>query len=538
MFKQRQAVVILVLGVAVLEAQHGSHSSVPSEKPVALSDNLGSYSHRIGTSKPESQRFFDQGLRLLYGFNRYEALRSFRRAAELDPEAAMPMWGVAMALGPHINMDSDGDFDAEKSCGALSKAQTLGNGRSSYEKAYVAAVATRCPAYDPGRYIEGMRKLSEQYPDDLDAATIYAEALMIPVRWQWWQADGSPAPGMARAVSVLEGVMRRDPTHPGANHFYIHAVEMSPSPERAIPSAYRLMGIMPGAGHMVHMPAHIWLILGEWDIAASLNERGAQLDREYFAKTGARSSYQGYYLHNLHFVAYARSMQGKAGDAIAAGDLIAHESASVVQAMPEMVDAITPYRIFGRVRFGRWNEVLSLPQPDPKLLATNALWLWARAIAYRAGGDRAAASREAEKFHASASKVPPQWAWMNSKASDVLALADAILQGRLAGDDRAAVEHWRRAVALQDRLRYDEPPAWYMPVRESLGASLLRAGDAAGAETVFREGMRRSVRNGRMIFGLLKSLEAQGKTDSARLVRDEFEREWKRADVKIRIEDL
>src|SRR4051794_10124712 len=216
MFKQRHAIVILVLGVAVLEAQHSSHSSVSFEKPVTLSGNLGSYSHRISTSKPESQRFFDQGLRLLYGFNRYEALRSFSRAAKLDPEAAMPMWGLAMALGPHINMDSDGDFNAEKSCAALSKAKTLGNGRSGYEKAYVAAVTSRCPAYDPERYIEGMRKLSEQYPDDLDAATLYAEALMVPVRWQWWQADGSPAPGMARAVSVLEGIMRRDPTHPGA----------------------------------------------------------------------------------------------------------------------------------------------------------------------------------------------------------------------------------------------------------------------------------------------------------------------------------
>ena len=533
-----KTLLIVLVGCAVLNAQHGAHSSKSSEKPVALLGNLGTYSHRISTSNPEAQQFFDQGLRLLYGFNRYEALRSFRRAAELDSEAAMPQWGVAMTLGPHINMDSDGDVKVEESCQALSKARQLAATRSAYERAYVEAVANRCPTYEPDRYIDGMRQLYEKYPDDLDAATLYAESLMVRVRWQWWQPDGLPAPGMAQAVSVLESVMRRDPIHPGANHFYIHAVEMSPSPERAIPSAYRLMGIMPGAGHMIHMPAHIWLILGEWETAASLNERAAQADREYFATSGVQSSYIGYYIHNLHFVAYARSMQGRAEDAIKVADLMTTECATAVEAMPEMVDAFSPYGIFARVRFNRWDEMLSLPKPHPKLLASNALWHWGRAISLVAKGDRSTALKEADEFRRAKGKLPPQWAWMNSKASAVLAVADAILDARLAPDHRTAVEHWRRAVALQDRLRYDEPPAWYMPTRESLGASLLRTGDAAEAEAVFREGMRRSVRNGRMLFGLLKSLEAQGKTDAVQFVRDEFEREWKQADVKIRIEDM
>jgi tetratricopeptide (TPR) repeat protein len=538
MCERRKTVLFLLLGAATLSAQHTSHSAAPAEKPVMLLSSLGTYSHRIATSNPESQQFFDQGLRLLYGFNRYEALRSFRRAAELDPNAIKPLWGMSMALGPYINMDLGADVDLTQSCQALLKALEMARNGSAYERAYVESAASRCPAYDPDRYIEAMRRLQEQYPDDLDAATLYAESLMIPVRWRWWDRDGSPARGMTEAISVLEQVMRRYPDHPGANHLYIHAVEMSPSPERAIPSAQRLMGIMPAAGHMVHMPAHIWVILGDWETAAGVNERAAQVDREYFAKTGVQSGYLGYYLHNLHFVAYARSMQGRAADAIRAADLLAQESTPAIDAMPEMADVFTPYGIFARLRFSRWEEMLSVPQPHPKLLVSNALWHWGRALACAAKGDRTAASREADLFRTANSKIPAQWSWINSKAGDVVALADAVLQARLSPDEKTAAEHWRRAVTLQDQLRYDEPPAWYMPLRESLGGSLLRAGDAAGAESVFREGLQQSARNGRMLFGLMRALEAQSKTESAAFVRTEFERAWKHADVTARLEDL
>jgi hypothetical protein len=332
--------------------------------------------------------------------------------------------------------------------------------------------------------------------------------------------------------------MRRYPDHPGANRLYIHAVEMSPSPERAIPSAQRLMGIMPAAGHMVHMPAHIWAILGDWQMAAGVNERAAEVDREYFAKSGVQGVYLGYYLHNLHFVAYARGMQGRAGDAIAAADLLARETAPAVDTMPEMADVFAPYGIFARLRFGRWDEMLSFPEPSGKLLVSNSLWHWGRAIAWAAKGDGAAASDEAELFRAGKSKIPRQWSWINNKAVDVVALADAILQARLSPDEKTALESWRRAVTLQDQLHYDEPQPWYMPLRESLGGSLLRSGDASAAEAVFREGLRRSPRNGRMLFGLMRSLELQSKTEAAGFVRNEFEREWKQADGTLRAEDL
>jgi tetratricopeptide (TPR) repeat protein len=538
MFERKQVLLLLLSTAAILGGQHSGHALVQPEKPVIGLQGLGSYSHRIATANPEAQRFFDQGLRLLYGFNRYEALRSFRRAAELDPRAPMPLWGMAMALGPHINMDMDGDYRAEESCRAVTQARTLVPERSLYERAYLEAVQSRCPAYETERYARAMQRLYEQYPDDLDAATLYAESLMVPVRWHWWLSDGSPAPGMAQAVSLLEGVMRRDPNHPGANHLYIHAVEMSPSPERAIPSAYRLMGLMPSAGHMVHMPAHIWLLLGEWETAATLNERAARADQQYFARTGVQSSYQGYYIHNLHFVAYARSMQGRSEDAIRAADQMATECASAVDTMAEMIDPYTSYPTLMRVRFRRWDDLLSLPAPHAKLLSSRVLWHWGRAIAHAQKGDRTSALREAEEFRQLSKEVPVERPWTNGRARDVLALSDAALAAYLATGEGEALEHWRLAVDLQDRLAYDEPPTWYMPVRESLGAALLRAGQAAEAEAVFREGARRSVRNGRMLYGLMKALEAEGKAEGTIFVREQYEREWKNADVKIRVEDL
>ena len=516
-------------------AQHAHEAPAGKEKPVVLLAGLGPYSHPIATASAEAQKFFDQGLNLLYGFNRYESLRSFRKAAELDPKAVMPLWGIAMALGPHINMDGDADMNLKDGCEALVKASNLT--ATPYEQGYLEAAGSRCPEYSPENYIRAARTLSQRNPDDLDAATLYAESLMIPVRWKWWNTDGTPAGEMLESVRVLEGVMRHNPVHPGANHFYIHAVEMSPSPERAIPSAQRLMGIVPAAGHLVHMPGHIWLVLGDWQTAIDANERAATADRQYFAKTGVESGYRGYYIHNLHFVTYAKAMQGRAAEAIAAADFMARESASAIESMAEMADAFIPHTLFARLRFSRWDEVLKASAPNPKLAASSALWHWARAIAYAGKRDSSAAAREAGLFREAKSKVPPQWPWLVNKAADVLEMADAVLDARLASGD-AAIEHWRRAVTLQDQLGYDEPSPWYMPLRESLGAALLRSGNAVEAESVFREGLRRSPRNGRMLFGLLKSLEAQGRTEGAGFVRREFEREWRKADVVLRLEDF
>lgn len=531
--------VLCVMLAAAAFAQHHHAPAKSGEKPVMLLKGLGSWTHPISTANPDAQRFFDQGLNLLYGFNRYEALRSFRRASELDPKALMPYWGMAMAQGPHINMDLDGDTDMKGSCAAVRAGLALRDGAPQHERGYIDAVAARCPEYQPRKYSDAMRSLMERYPDDLDAAVFYAESLMIPQRWRWYSADGRPAEGVAEAERVLEAIMRRWPQHPGANHFYIHAVESSPTPERAIPSAQRLMGIVPAAGHLVHMPGHIWLVLGDYETAATVNERAAQVDREYMQITGVEeSAYAGYYIHNLHFIAAARGMQGRKADTVRAAENIAAAAKPHIKAMAMMVDAFMPAPIFAALRFNDWDAVLSMPKPDAALPATTAVWHYARAAAFVAQGKRAEAESERAAFEKVRAGVKPDWLWLNNRAVDVLAVAAAALDAHLAGSDAAAVPHWRRAVTAQDALVYDEPPAWFYPVRESLGAALLRAGKAAEAEVVFREGLVKTPRNGRMLFGLMESLKAQKKDRAAALVEREYNDAWRDADVKLTLASL
>jgi tetratricopeptide (TPR) repeat protein len=517
----------------------GQHQTAPPpENPVALLHGLGTWRHPIATKSTEAQRFFDQGLTLLYGFNRYEALRSFRKAAELDPAAPMAWWGIAMAEGPHINMDSDGDVAMQKSCDAIDAARRLRN-TAAHERAWIEAIAKRCPEYRPAEYIAAMRLLADRYPDDPDVLTFFAESLMLPVRWRWYDQAGRPAHGVPEAERLLEGVLRRHPDHPGANHFYIHVVESSTTPERAIPSAQRLMGIAPSAGHLVHMPGHIWLVLGDYETAAAVNERAAALDRKYMNDSGVTgSAYFGYYLHNLHFVAVARSMQGRMREAIAAADQISAAVTPLIHAMPEMADFFAATPLLMRVRAQSWANVLATPQPDAQLVATTALWYYGRALALAAKGQHAEAVAAQQAFEATRARTPPTALWVNNRTSDVLAVAAEVLTARLAGSPAASVAHWQRAVALQDALIYDEPPGWYYPVRESLGAALLRAGRPADAESAFREGLRRSPRNGRMLFGLLESLRAQEKIGSIEWVAGEFETAWRHADVPIGIEQL
>ena len=509
----------------------------PAEKPVVLYKGLGIWHHPIATTSADAQRFFDQGLALLYGFNRYEAQRSFRKAAELDPNAAMAWWGLAMSFGPYINMDGDPTYDPKQSCAAVEQGLKIA-GAPEREKAWLQAAATRCPDDRPQAYIDAMKALSERWPDDLDAATFYAESLLLPPRWHWYAADGTPAPGVAEAEHVLERVLRRWPDHAGANHYYIHAVESSRTPERAVASAQRLMGLMPEAGHIVHMPAHIWLVLGDWDLAAGVNERAAQVDRDYFAQTNVSGPYIGYYVHNLHFVAYARWMQGRKGDGLKAADDIAAAVAPLEQTIPDMADAFFTMPIFARVRFADWESILRMPQPKDTLHSTTLVWHFARALAFAARGDHQQAVREQQAFEAGRQAVPADALWGSNKAVGVLNLASEVAAARLAANPDDAVAHWRRAVALQDALTYDEPPPWYYPVRESLGAALIRAGKPAEAETTLRDGVNRSPRNGRMLFGLMESLRAQGKTEDAESVKREFDAAWRKADVKLSIDEM
>jgi len=529
----RRSVFLALVATAGAFAQH--HMSPASEKPVALMPGLGTWRHPIATQNTEAQKFFDQGLSLIYSFNRYEAFRSFRKAAELDPKAAMAFWGIAMSEGPYVNMDMDPFINMKEACEASSTGLSVSG---PAERPWLEAAASRCPDYaDPSRYISAMQALAARLPDDPDAQTLYADALMIPIRWRWYDSEGKPADGEAEAERVLEGVLRRYPNHPGANHLYIHAVESSSTPERAVPSAQRLMGIVPAAGHMVHMPGHIWLRLGDYDNAVAVNERAAEVDREYFAKTGVMSSYGGYYLHNLQFLLYSRAMQGRSSEASKVSSDMTEVVKGMAASMPEMVDLIGAFITMMQVRVMRWDEVLAGEQPKIVPAAT-ALWHHARAIAYLAKNDRAAAGREKTQFEAICKTLDRNMPWSTNKTGDVMDFAAAVLAARMEADPAKAASLWRQAVALQDKLAYDEPPVWYSPARESLGASLFMGGDVAGAEEVFREGLRRSPNNGRMLFGLLESLKAQKKTEAVHWVQREYESSWKGAELQLRMKDL
>lgn len=512
----------------------GALSLTAAEKPVELLRGMGSHQHPIATRNPEAQQFFNQGLVLLYGFNRYEAQRSFRKAAELDPQAIMPRWGVAISYAPHINMDLDGDVDQKKACQEARQAAALDG--PAHERGYARAATALCQQGDA--YLAAMRELHARHRDDPDAATLFAEALMVPVRWRWWK-NGKPAGEMAECIRVLEAVLRRDPDHPGANHFYVHAMEMSPNPEYALPSAQRLMGgIAPNAGHLVHMAGHIYLRAGDYEVVASSNERAVSVDEHYFHRTGVQSGYMGYYAHNLHFLMYARMMQGRFDDAYAAAQKMVEVGTPMLAEAAAFFDAIVPAPWQVLVRFHKWDQMLAAkPVEDVRLPVTQAVYHWARALAYLGKDDRAAALAEQKRFEARRQAIPADAIWLNNKAADLLQLMAEVLVARLA-TGRDALPHWREAIRIQDGLVYDEPPPFFYPLRESLGAALLRLGDAAAAEAVFREDLERTPRNGRSLFGLHAALTAQKREADAAWVRTEFDRAWKRAQTPLRWEEF
>ncbi len=550
--KALAVILVLMCTLATGMAQHGhvnpANPANADSKTALLLPGTGDSQHPVSTRSVEAQKFFNQGLALLYGFNRDEALRSFRRAAELDPQAAMPHWGMAMVLGPHINVESDGDMQPQAAYDEIQKALSLsGVNVTASERAYIEAASRRF-SKDPNadlkkldlEYSRAMGELVRRYPDDLDAATLYAESLMNFNRWNWWSADGKPAAGTEEAISVLESVLKRHPNHAGANHFYIHVIESSPNPERGVNSAVNLMGANPGLGHMVHMPGHIYLRVGDYEMAAIVNELAVNADKKYLELVGGRESVYvaGYATHNYHFIAVARAAQGRFAAAKKAADELSVMSLRMIAIMPEMTDYFAPMPIYVMLRFQRWDDILDTPAPDSKLAFTNAIWRYARTLAFAAKHRTNEARAEQQAFAVARRAVSEKQQLSFNPAQKVLNVADFVLAARLASDDLAAIPFWRKAVEAQDGLRFDEPPAWYYPVRESLGGALLRTGQAAEAETVFREDLRRNMRNPRSLFGLMESLKAQQKMTDAEWVRQEFDRAWKYAEVQLRIENL
>jgi tetratricopeptide (TPR) repeat protein len=538
----------VVVSAAIAGAQEHEHAAPPRvTEPMT---GLGSHHHPIVTSSSEAQRFFDQGLTLLYGFNHGQSIRMFERAAELDPKAPMPLWGVALAYGPNIN-DFEMDRDrAKKADEYVKKAQALASNGNDAEREYLAALSTRYssdPTADLKKlqidYKDAMAALAKKYPDDLDAQTLYAESLMDLRPWQLWTRDGRPSEVTEEVMRVLESVLARDPRHPGANHYYIHTMEASPYPDRALAAAQTLDTLVPGAGHLVHMPAHIYARTGRYVASADSNAAAAAVDERLMQKTGARTGMYPlmYYNHNVHFESYAASMAGQYARAKGSADKLTSNISPYIAEMP-MLEAFVPQQYYVLLRFAKWDDVLAAPAPAESLHFAPIVWRYARATAYAAKRDTPHAREEQDVMLKMMSGVPPQTpvGTLNT-AGSFFAIAKEMVAGRIAaaeGERDRAIEHYRAAAAAEEALAYDEPPTWYAPVRETLGAALLAAGRAADAEQVFRDDLTFNAGNGRSLFGLWKSLEAQGKTADAGRARTDFEKAWATADVKLRIEDF
>ena len=539
-------VLALCVATAIAQHQHGSGAT----KVVELHPGLGNYHHPITTKSAEAQTYFNQGLTLLYGFNHDEAARYFRHAAELDPEAAMPYWGLALSIGPNYNDTAIDETRAKTTYDAVQKALEHAPKASAREQDYIRALAKRYRSPNPKSdwkrshldYSKAMHELVKKYPDDLDATTMFAESLMMLRPWQLWTLDGKPAPGTLELVAVLESVLKRNPDHPGANHFYIHAVEASPNLERAIPSAVRLMTLVPGAGHLVHMPGHIFLQTGDYDLAAKTNVNAAAADKAFVERTGAAGIYPlMYWTHNIHFISYARAQQGRYDEARqAAQEMVRNVSDADLQM--QMLEGFHLYPLMVDLRFHRWDDILSTPDPSPNRQLHRAFRQYARAMALVGQGKLAEAVVERKQFESLRKAVPAESQFLlNNKSSDILALAAATLGAQVAwarGEKEQAIQEWRRAVKLESKIRYDEPPAWFYPVRQSLAATLLRSGRSKEAESVFRAAIGKQPRDGRLLFGLWQSLTAQKRDSEAALVEQQFNAAWKDATVKLRIEDL
>ena len=534
--------------ITVAQAQH--HATTPAGKgAVVLLPGLGVHHHPVSTTNAEAQAFYNQGLILVYGFNHDEAVRSFRRAAELDPQLAMAHWGVALAAGPNYNSTTMDDERRKVADEAIRKALALSAKAPEHERAYIEAMRKRLSpdaSADQTKlstdYKEAMGAIMRRYPDDLEAATLYADAAMILNAWKLWSPEGKPAQGTEEIVSVLESVLRRNPNHIGANHLYIHAVEASLLPERALPSADRLGPLSPAAGHLVHMPAHIYQRTGDYESSARVNDLAAKADRAHIEANGGQGIYTAaYYSHNLHFLAAAYSMQGRFADALKAAEQLESNVHPRLEGMGFLEDFL-PTRTLLLVRFRRWDDILKTPEPPTRLTYTNAMWHWSRGLAHAAAGKAAEAEAERKVFDAAITALSPNARFGANAGRDVLKVASHILAARIAaarGERKLALELFRQAVAAEDALLYSEPPDWYYPPsRESLGGALLAGGDYAEAERVFRADLERNRRNGRSLFGLSESLKAQGKTYEAALVRAEFERAWKNADAPLKIGDL
>jgi tetratricopeptide (TPR) repeat protein len=523
---------------------HGGGSATKTSEPPPLFEGLGDHHKKIATTSERAQRYFDQGLTLYYGFNLEEATRAFQEAARLDPDAIMAWWGIALAAGPNYNSPID-EARNRRAVEATQTALALAPKASQVERDYVEALSTRYSS-DPKRdragldraFAEAMKKLAAKHPDDLDAQTLYAESLMNLRPWDLWTFEGEPQPGTAEIVATLEGVLARAPDHPGANHLYVHAVEASPQPGKGLAAADRLTKLVPAAGHLVHMPAHIYMRTGRYAQASEANVRAIAADKAYFELSEPSFEYRAmYYPHNIDFLWSAASMEGRSAESLQAARALA--AATPAEMVREMVDMepgmVAP--VFVLARFGRWDDVLAEPAPPSDLPFATGSWHFARGLALARKGELDRADTELAALRKVTAATPPaRTVQIVNKAKEILTVESEVLAGEIAaarGEYDVAIPALEKAVRMQDRLRYMEPPPFYYPIRQSLGAVLLAAGKPREAEAVYRRDLEMNPDNGWSLYGLEQSLRAQGKGAEADEVQQRFVKAWARADVTL-----
>ncbi len=508
-----------------------------------LYDNLGTLHHPISTTSDAAQRYFDQGLRLVYAFNHEEAIRSFEEAAKLDPNAPMPYWGIALALGPNINAAMSKE-DGRRAAEAVKQAGARLLSATAAERAYVEALTKRylgAPrasrnALDKA-YADAMRLVWKTYPHDPDAGVLFAEAMMDLRPWDFWAADGTPKPGTQEFVSTLETVLAQHPDHPGVCHYYIHAVEASREPKRALPCADRLPNLMPGAGHLVHMPAHIYARVGMYHESSERNREAAHADERYLTDAHLTGDYaDGYYSHNLHFLWSSLMMEGRSADALkAATSLLSTITDEEVKSNRGKEPYLTS-ELFTWIRFGRWEDLLREPPPGKGLHLVEGTWRLGRGMALVATGRLPGADGERQALVTLTKQFRRSKNQQDKLERDLLKIGERLLAGQIAAQRQRhdeAIKALKEAAKIEDSIQGAEPPHWSLPVRHYLGPVLLLAGRAPEAETEYRTDLKWYPENGWALFGLLQTLKAQRKDDEAAEIADRFEKAWAHADVTL-----
>jgi len=530
---------------------HDTHGGPPQSladwaQGAKLFDGLGTFHRAATTASPEAQKYFDQGMRLMWAFNHDEATRSFARAAEIDPSCGICFWGVALTVGPNYNLPVMAEPRAKVAFEAVQRAGANAAKASPVEQALIAAVAKRYPnaqPLDPSNstpvltaHANAMRDVAKRFPDDVDVQVLFAESMMDLNAWKLWTLDGKPAPGTAEIESILEAALKKDPTHPGANHYYVHTMEASMHPEMALASAERLTGMMPAAGHLQHMPAHIMQRVGRYEDASKANRDGVAADMAYMQSTPPLDYYGMYLAHNYQFLAYSAAMEGRQAEAMDAGkkmrDVLPVE---MVASMPGVDWSLSEiYSVM--MRFGQWDAILAEPAPDARLAALTGAYHYARAVALAEKNKLDEAKAEIAQLDKIASSTPADAPAGFNSAKDIYTVALAVARGHVArasGNLDEAVSQFRMAVAGEDKLAYDEPADWFLPVRHELGAVLLKMGKPAEADAVYRADLAQHPDNGWALFGLAQALRAEHKTAEAATVDARFANAWKQADVKL-----